>query len=183
MQPFIWVLDFNCSLCFDRLIIGFIHVKFHCLNPVLLMGAITKPGVLCTVQVTFCQFLFIFSEAHKCCLSIRGVFVCFILFFFFMLTLSCVAVTTANLSSFELIVKLLTDCSQLLQGIKCCSLCYTVGPCCLSIIYSSVHMLIPSFYFFFHLPTHLPTQPSPFVTISLFSMFWSLFLFCKYLNS
>ena len=146
------------------------------------MGAITKPGVLCTVQVTFCQFLFIFLKLISVVCQ-YGEFLFVLFCFFFMLTLSCVAVTTANLSSFELIVKLLTDCSQLLQGIKCCSLCYTVGPCCLSIIYSSVHMLIPSFYFFFHLPTHLPTQPSPFVTISLFSMSWSLFLFCKYLNS
>ena len=150
------MLDFNCSHCFDRLITGFIHVKFHCLKPSPPHGSHHQTRSTLYCASNFLSISFHFSEAHKCCLSILGVFVCFILFCFFTLTLSCVAVTTANLSSFELIVKLLTDCSKLLQDMKCCSLCYTVGPCCLSIIYSSVHMLIPSFYFFLPL-----THPSP----------------------
>ena len=73
------------------------------------MGAITKPGVLCTMQVTFCQFLFIFPKLIIAACQYWEVFVCFILFCFFTLTLSCIAVTTTDLFSSELIVKLLTD--------------------------------------------------------------------------
>ena len=72
------------------------------------MGAITKPGVLCTVQVTFCQFLFIFLKLIIAVCQYWKVFVLFC-FVFFMLTLSCIAVTTTDLFSFELIVELLTD--------------------------------------------------------------------------
>ena len=33
---------------------------------------------------------------------------------------------------------------RLLQNLEYSSLCYTVGPCCLSIIYSSVYILPPN---------------------------------------
>ena len=47
------------------------------------MGAITKPGVLCTVKVTFCQFLFIFLELIIVVCQYWEVFVCFIFIFLF----------------------------------------------------------------------------------------------------
>ena len=62
---------------------------------------------------------------------------------------------------------------RLLKGIDYSSLCSLVGPCCLSIlyVYSSVCESTPHFSFI--------APPSPLVTISLFSMPMSLFLFSK----
>ena len=61
------------------------------------------------------------------------------------------------------------------QDIEYSSLCYAVGPCCLSILYKSLPLLI-SFPF-------LPFQtPHPFGTISLFSVCMSLFLFYRYVH-
>ena len=63
---------------------------------------------------------------------------------------------------------------RLLQDIEYSSLCYTVGPCCLSILYIYYCVYFnPKFLIYPFLPL------SPLVTISLFSMSVSLFLFCK----
>ena len=53
------------------------------------------------------------------------------------------------------------------------SLCYTVDPCCLSILY-----IVVGVYFNPKLLVY-PCCGSSLVTINLFSMFLSLFLFCK----
>ena len=63
---------------------------------------------------------------------------------------------------------------RLLQSIEQSSLCYTVGPCWLSILNITLRTCqsqTPSLSF-------PPTVP-PLVTISLFSKSVSLFLFCK----
>ena len=58
------------------------------------------------------------------------------------------------------------------------SLCYTVGPCCLSILNVIVCIYQPQ------IPSpYLSFTPSPLATISLVSMFVSLFLFCRYIDS
>ena len=64
----------------------------------------------------------------------------------------------------------------LLSDIEYSSLCYTVGPCCLSVFivylfYSSVYLLIPNSRF---IPS--PHRLSPLVTINLFSVSVSLFV-------
>ena len=56
---------------------------------------------------------------------------------------------------------------RLLQDIECSSLCHTVGPCCLSILYRVVCICYPC--------SHL----SPLVTINLFSISVNLTLFYK----
>ena len=64
---------------------------------------------------------------------------------------------------------------RLLQNIEQCYLCYTLGPCCLSILNIAVctyQSQTPS------LSLPLP-QPFPPVTISSFSKSVCLFLFCK----
>ena len=65
---------------------------------------------------------------------------------------------------------------RLLQNIKQSSLCYTVGPCWLSILNIVVCMSIPNSQF---IP---PPQLSPLVTINFFSKSVRLFLFCTQIN-
>ena len=59
------------------------------------------------------------------------------------------------------------------QDIKYSSLCYRVGPCCLSILYikssASAKLKLPVF-----------PPPTPTATICIFPMSVSLFLFCRY---
>ena len=59
---------------------------------------------------------------------------------------------------------------RLLQDIKNSSLCCIVGPCYLSILY--IISVNPKFLIY-------PSPLSLLVTVSLFSMFVRLFLFCK----
>ena len=63
---------------------------------------------------------------------------------------------------------------RLLQDIKCSSLCYAVGPRCLSVLYIVVCVCSSQAP-----DLSLPLLISPLVTISLFSIPVSLFLFCK----
>ena len=57
------------------------------------------------------------------------------------------------------------------------SLCYTAGPCCLSILHTKLTSGNPS------LPIHLFSPiPSPLATASLSSVFMILFLFRKYIH-
>ena len=58
------------------------------------------------------------------------------------------------------------------QDIKYSSLCYTVGPCCLSILY-----IIDCICYFQICNPSLPHLPFPLATTSLFSMSVRLFLF------
>ena len=63
------------------------------------------------------------------------------------------------------------------QNIVYSSLCYTLGPCCLSILYIIV-CICPS-----QTPNpSLPHAPSPLATTSPFSMSVSLFLFCRWVH-
>ena len=66
---------------------------------------------------------------------------------------------------------------RLVLGIEYSSLCYIVHPCWLSIVCIVVCVCQ------FHAPNlSLPTSLSPLVTVSLFSMSVSLFLFCIHLH-
>ena len=62
---------------------------------------------------------------------------------------------------------------RLLKDFEYSSLCYTVGPCCLSLLYIVVCICS------FQTPNLSPSPLSPLVTLGLFSMSVSLFLFCK----
>ena len=62
---------------------------------------------------------------------------------------------------------------SLLQDIEYSSLCYAVEPSCLSILYLVVCISVNSKLLIY------PSPPSSLVTINLFSMSVSLFLFCK----
>ena len=56
---------------------------------------------------------------------------------------------------------------------ECSSLCYTIGPCCLTYsIYNSLHLLIPNSQ------STASCPPPHLATASLFSMSVHLFLFC-----
>ena len=63
---------------------------------------------------------------------------------------------------------------QIIKNIEYSSLCYTVGPCWLFILYIECVYVNPNFLIY---PS--PHPLSPLVTVSLFSMSVSLFLFCK----
>ena len=81
---------------------------------------------------------------------------------------------TAKWFSYTYIYSFSYSFPLLLQEIEYSSLCYTVGPCCLSILY------IVGCICWSHTPNLSLLHPlSPLVTISLFSMSVSLFLFRK----
>ena len=66
---------------------------------------------------------------------------------------------------------------DLSQDIECSSLCYTVGTCCLSILY----IIVCSYWYQSQTPNpSLPQLVYPLATTSLFSVFVNLFLFCRY---
>ena len=72
---------------------------------------------------------------------------------------------------------ILSSQDGLSQDIEYSSLCYTAGPCCLSILYIVICICssqIPN--------SSLPNSPSLLATTSLFSMSVSLFLFHKYVH-
>lgn len=103
---------FNHCHYFDNLVTGVVPWSVTCLKShSFLKWVIIKSGVLCTLQVTFCntdyhffkEITFHISVAHHFCLSMLGFFI------FFTVILSSTAVTAANMSSLELMVKVLTN--------------------------------------------------------------------------